>query len=400
MGLELLLFALAGCILGIATGLTPGLHVNTVALIALGMPKHDSLCWIVLISSMSVVHTFVDFIPSVLLGAPDSDTFLSVLPGHRLLLQGKGLVAVRLTIVGGLFAGIASIAGAPLFVLFMRKAYQFLSSIVPLALGIILVAMVLGEKGNKKRAFGLAAVFLSGFIGLLALKSTLPLHQPLFCLATGFFGASTLVDSFLKKPKILEQTKSRFSIEKGRAAKNSLLALIGGCFVSLMPSIGASQAAFVMRKMVGRVKTADYLILLGGVNTSTAILSFFVLFAWGKTRTGSAAAISQLVEFGLRELLLVVGACIIGLGFGAIATDLISRRAMRAMQAANYRKINLGVLALVTLLVFFFSGFLGLAFYATAASIGIFSINAGIKRSNSMAFLMIPTILYYASVLV
>ncbi len=395
MAIELLLFALAGCILGTVTGLLPGLHINSIALLALGLPFLDKTSLIVLIASMSVTHTFVDFIPSVLLGAPDSDTFLAMLPGHRLLLQGKGFIAVRLTIVGGLFSGLASIALAPIFVLFIEKNSSFLTTVVPFVLAGILAAMVFTESGKQKMALSIVAIALSGFLGLLALKSNLPLQQPLFCLATGFFGASTLLDSIMKKTRLAKQLKKGFFIKKERVAKNVLLALFGGSLVSLMPGIGASQAAFIVRKAVGKLRSSDYLILLGGVNTATMILSFFVLFAWGKTRTGSAVAISQLADFGFRELLLVAAACLVAIGFASIATDLLARPAVRVLQALNYRMINLSVLALITFLVFAFSGFLGLAFYATAASIGIFSLNANVKRSNSMAFLMVPTILHY-----
>jgi len=120
-----------------------------------------------------------------------------------------------------------------------------------------------------------------------------------------------------------------------------------------------------------------------------------VLFAWGKTRTGAAAAIAQISDFGLRELLFVAAACLLGLGFGAIATDLITRKAMQSVKAVDYRKINAAVLLLVTALVFLFSGLIGLAFYFVAASIGIAAINLGIKRTNTMAFLMVPTIAHY-----
>jgi len=265
MGLDLLLFALAGCVLGVLTGLFPGLHVNTVALIALALPGQNSLGLIVLIASMSTVHTFVDFIPSLLLGVAGNDTFLAILPGHRLLLQGKGLVAVKLTIAGGLFGGIASIAVAPAFVLLIEKWAPLISAAIPFVLAAILAAMALAEKPNK-RAWALAAMALSACLGMLALKSALPLSQPLFCLATGFFGASMLVDSILKKPCLKKQVKKSFFVERGRVAKNALLAVFGGCFVSLVPGIGASQAAFIVRKAVGRIKTGDYLILLGGVN--------------------------------------------------------------------------------------------------------------------------------------
>ena len=238
-------------------------------------------------------------------------------------------------------------------------------------------------------------IALSGLLGLLALKSILPLNEPLFCLATGFFGISTLIDSVMKKPVIKKQVGGKFFVENERVGKNTLLAIAGAFIVSLMPSIGASQAAFIVRKIVGKIKASDYLILLGGVNTGNMILSFIMLFAWGKTRTGSAAAISQVINFGFGQLLLVLAACLIGLGFGAIATDLIASKAMRLVQSLDYRKINLLVLAFVAGLVVVFSGILGLAFSITAAAIGLVALNKGIKRTNSMAFLMVPTILHY-----
>jgi putative membrane protein len=396
MSLELLLFTAAGCFLGILTGMVPGLHVNTIALIALGIPGLESKPLMVLIAGMSVVHTFVDFIPSILLGAPDEDNFLAVLPGHAMLLQGKGIEAIRLTVAGGIFAGIAAIIASPIFLMVVEKGRETITASIPFALGAILAAMVLEERG-KKALLALAVVALSGALGFIALGGSLPLHEPLFCLAAGFFGASALADSIMKKAAVGMQEDHGFAVEKGVLAKNTALALAGACLVSLFPGIGASQAAFIARKAIGKISAKSYLVLLGGVNTATMILSFFVLFSWGKARTGSAAAIAQLGPFGLGELLTVVAACLFGIGFGAMATNAIAGSAMRLVRKIDYRKANIAVLALVTALVFAFSGWLGLAFYAVAAAIGLVSINAGIKRSNAMAFLMVPAILRYAA---
>jgi len=392
----LLLFALAGCFLGILTGLVPGLHVNTLSLLVLSIGATNSLGAVLLIVSMSIVHTLVDFIPSILLGAPDAGSFLSVLPGHRLLLQGKGFPAVQLTIVGGLFAGIAAIVIGPLFIVFIQKSTEFLPAIIPFALTGILLLMLLDEK--KKRAWGAMVIVLSSLLGLLALRSGLPLQNPLFCLATGFFGASTLLYSIGKKQSLPEQKTGGFSIEKGRLGKGSFLALLGGTIVSLLPGIGASQAAFIIRKLVGKIKTADYLILLGGVNTANMLLSFFVLFAWGKTRTGSASAIKQLVLIGEEQLLFIVAACLIALGFAAIATDLIARIVLKRIHLVEYKKINSIVLVFIGATVLFFSGFIGILFFATSASIGLVALSTNTRRTNSMAFLMVPTILFYLGI--
>ena len=393
MEISLLFAALGGCFFGILTGLIPGLHVNTISLIALTIPL-DSQFFIVFIACMSVVHTFVDFIPSILFGAPDSDTFLGVLPGHRMLLQGKGLKAVKLTITGGLFAGIAALAISPFFVAMIGNGYGIVAAAIPFVLIAILASMILTEK-KQKMGWVIAIVATSGLLGLLALNSNIALKEPLFCLATGFFGASTLIDSIIKKPAMAEQIEEKISIKKNSAIKGTLLAVAGGGLVSMLPGIGASQAAFIARKAVGKMKQEEYLILLGGVNTATMIFSFFVLFAAGKARTGSAVAISTVSEFGSAELWLVASASLLALGFGAMITGFIASKALKLVQKINYRKANFAILCLVTGLVFFFSGIIGIAFYSIAAVTGLAAANLGIKRSNSMSFLMVPTILRY-----
>ena len=42
---------------------------------------------IIFIVAMSITQSFVDFIPSIYLGAPDEDTVLSTMPGHNLFLN-------------------------------------------------------------------------------------------------------------------------------------------------------------------------------------------------------------------------------------------------------------------------------------------------------------------------
>ena len=69
---------------GSLTGLIPGFHVNNVALI---LPRSVLPCWIWAFSGIGgrhhrrhgTVHTFPNYIPSALIGAPD-DTALSLLP--------------------------------------------------------------------------------------------------------------------------------------------------------------------------------------------------------------------------------------------------------------------------------------------------------------------------------
>ena len=104
-----------GVFLGCMTGLIPGFHVNNVALIALsmsplavgaGIPLSSVAAIIV---SMGTVHTFLNYIPSALIGAPDGDTALALLPGHRMLISGHAAQGVAYSARGSQLGLILSI---------------------------------------------------------------------------------------------------------------------------------------------------------------------------------------------------------------------------------------------------------------------------------------------------
>jgi TctA family transporter len=139
-------------------------------------------------------------------------------------------------------------------------------------------------------------------------------------------------------------------------------------------------------------------VIIGGINTSNMFFSIIALYAVGKTRTGTAAAIKQLVELQADHLLLIAAACLVAIGVGAIASTKISSTILDYIQRINYKRINQAVLALVVALVLLFSNSVGVLAFATAIAISFTAISIGVKRSNCMAFLMVPTILFYLQV--
>ena len=109
MIIEITIAVLVGVIGGIFSGLTPGIHTNLLVTLLFSISPFllaftSPLIISALIVSMAITHTFLNVLPAVYLGAPDSEgKILSVLPGHRMLLQGKGYEAVTLTVdTGGL----------------------------------------------------------------------------------------------------------------------------------------------------------------------------------------------------------------------------------------------------------------------------------------------------------
>ncbi|MCD6247305.1 MAG: tripartite tricarboxylate transporter permease [Candidatus Diapherotrites archaeon] len=388
--IELLAFVLAGCFLGVITGMLPGLHVNNLSLILLLLFPTMPSNIIALIVAMAITHSFFDFLPSIVLGAPDSESYLSVLPGHRFLLKGRAYEALLLTIAGGLFAGIAAIILAPLFVLFLSFSKGLLPKIIPFVLITVLISMVAFSRNIKSSAL---VVLLSSLLGVFVLRN-LSIKNGLMALIIGFFALSTLLISIIRESRIRKQVVTKQALSLKDSVKGSLLALAGASTIAIMPSIGPGQAAFILSKIFGKIKTQTYLVMLGGINTCNLIFSLFVLYALGKSRTGIALAISS-ATITTKELLLFCGAFLIAIAFSVLALKAIGSELLKRIHRVSYRKINSAILCSLFAFVFFACGFVGLLSSLVACFIAIYATANRVRRTNCMAFLMVPTILFY-----
>lgn len=104
-----------------------------------------------LIIGCLVTHTFLDIIPSVYLGAPDADTALSVLPGHRLMLAGRGYEAIKCSALGSFGSVLVALValfparllmGSPVY------AYEKMWPFIPFILTTIVTLLILNERGE------------------------------------------------------------------------------------------------------------------------------------------------------------------------------------------------------------------------------------------------------------
>ncbi|MEK6941418.1 MAG: tripartite tricarboxylate transporter permease, partial [archaeon] len=379
-------------ILGTITGLSPGIHINTVSAIALYFSAAQSTELAIMIVAMTITHSFVDFIPSILLSAPDEETMLSILPGHHFLLKGKAIYAIKLTIAGGLVSAIAALAMLPLFALIVFRLGDFFGQIIPWILALSILLMVFSEKKHKK--YAIITVAFSAALGLMALESN-AVKDPLFPLAAGFFGASTIIYSMQKKESIPPQKEKGFKIKPKTAIKSTALSMIAAMAISFIPSLGPGQATFLLKQFFGKIPRTQYLLVMGGISTAGNIFAFMYLFMAQKARTGAAAAIKELAEPNAATIFLVACTMLISAGIAATTTDFLSKKAIKQVQRINYQKTNAAIFVLLMILVFAFSGFFGLLVFLTAAATGLIALSSGIKRSACMAFLMVPTILFY-----
>jgi len=395
MLIQILLSLFAGILAGIFTGLIPGIHINTLGIILISLSMTilspiNPIYLIVFITSMAIIHTFLDFIPSILLGCPDTDTELSVLPGHELLKQGQGYQAIILTAYGSLAAIFAIILVAFPAILTIEKIYNLLTKqfVMPAILIFISLFLIFLE---KKKLSALFVFILTGALGLCVLN--LPsLNQPLLPLLTGLFGGSMLILSIKNKIQIPEQ---KITKPKTKLFKPLLGSLIASPLCSFLPGLGSGQAA-IIGNLIARANKKGFLILLGATNTLVMGFSFISLYVISKTRTGAAVAIQELLPNFSNKILILILTIILLTGIiSFFLTKFLAKFFSNNLNKINYAKISLATLLILILVILLVSNFLGLIVLVISTLTGIYCIKLKVKRTQMMGCLLLPTIILY-----
>ncbi len=393
--LEILVFLLMGCIAGIFTGLIPGLHVNTVvaglllfAPLLIGSFGVYSVAAFVI--GNSVMHTFVDFIPSILLGAPEESTAISVLPGHVLLRQGRAYEAIALTAVGGVYAAILSLISLPVLLYLIGYIYGIFRRFLLWILLLIACYMIASERKTMR---ALAVFIISGAFGMLALNHpNYSMQEVFFPAFSGLFGLSTLLMSLRFSPQISGQS---FEVSLKNMKRAGFGGFLGGMVAGFLPGIGSAQSAYLLRGIFGG-DLRGFLVAQGGVNTAEAMFSIFALYFIGIPRSGASVALDRLFnKIYFQDFLIFVSLFAVSLPLCLFATLYIARALIKNLDKLEYYKISLVVIIFVVFMVYLLSGLSGIAILILSTSIGVFTASSGVKRSHCMGFLMIPTILYY-----
>jgi len=400
MLLFVILFAVGiGVLAGIVTGLTPGIHINLVSALLIAsapllltrFPPLGLACFVI---SMSVVHTFLDSIPSIFLGAPDSDTALGVLPGHRYLLKGWGLMAVKLTVVGSLGAVLLSVFLFPLFVLIVRWAYPFFQAVM----GWLLLAVALFMVVRDRLRLWAALVFvLAGTLGMIVLDMP-GLANPLFPLLTGLFGVSTLLYSLNQRTGMppQETTDPRIKVRGWVAVQALGAGQVSGFLTAMLPGLGAATAAVLSLQITRDLGDHGYMLLQGSINTVNFILSLATLLVLGKARNGSVIAIQQLVaSVSLAHVLVYLAVTLVAAGCATLLSLWFGRVFARLISTVNYKALVLFIVAFLVVMAFALSSWTGLLVLVVATALGLVPAVVKTARVHAMACLLLPVIVHF-----
>ncbi|MBT3814033.1 hypothetical protein HOE37_05645 [Candidatus Woesearchaeota archaeon] len=103
----------------------------------------------------------------------------------------------------------------------------------------------------------------------------------------------------------------------------------------------------------------------------------------------------MLGEIGIQEVLLFLGVALIVGGIAAFLAINLSKVFSKLIVKVNYNYIVWSIVGFITLLTFFFDGFLGLTILVTATAVGILASSWGVGKNHLMGCLILPVILYF-----
>ncbi|MFW5916823.1 MAG: tripartite tricarboxylate transporter permease [Halorubrum sp.] len=392
-----LAFLFGGASLGAVSGLVPGLHANNFALLLAGfapsVPADPLLVGIAMLGA-GVVHSFLDIVPALALGVPDAATAIAALPGHRLVVAGRGREALRLSAVG---SGVAVALAVPLSVPItwvMVRGYPTVRAHLPLLLTVVAAFLVLTESSKRAAVGGLVAFLASAALGLATLDvdpaAPLDVGGVLAPLFAGLFGAPVLVDA-LGGEGVPPQADARITMGSRDLCVSAGAGSLAGAVVGYVPGVSAAIAAVAAMPAIPPSEgDRGFVVATSGANTANTVFALFALVALGTPRTGVTVAIDRAdVPFAL-PILLVATAAAAACGFTLVL--LVGDAYLRIVGNADYTRLSIGVLGLLVALSFAFAGAFGVVVFVLAGALGLVPPRLGARRVHLMGVLIGPLI--------
>ena len=397
------------CFIGIATtGMIPGIHVNTAGAIIfasstflLTIVSPEFLC--VLMVSMSIAHALIEFVPSMLLGVPQEGTATSILPGHRMVLQGRSKEVIRVVSVGGFGAIIVTILMLPVFAIALpvlhdiSKPYTW---IILLGASIYLTRHMTGN--FRDFLWAILLFVLSGVLGWIIFQTPISSGITLMCTFSGLFGISTILFSLNDSSTIPHQNPFyELNIDYNKFKS------IFGAILGFLPGFGPAQGTVIAQAVSGTNDnndddTVNFLLATSGLNISDCLFSLIAIYIIGNPRSGIAVYMSYLIfEMGLNHLAIFIFASLIAVSVSLVLSLKLGDSFSRLMGGVDYKKLSIGVIILqIVILYLFIFYYKAPVFYMslaliTSTAMGMLPHYIGIGKSHLMGVLIIPAIVIY-----
>ena len=411
-----ILSALAGSVLACI----PGLHVYNVMgglvllMAAAGHAAPPEILVAVataLISAYSVVST----VPAVLLAAPDESAFFTVLPGQKMLMQGRGYEAVMLTGMGsllGLYTLIVLLA--PVASRLLPAARRTLQPHFHWILWCVIAFMLLSEwpKGGrlgysrwrrlldawKSPGMGLLVFVLSGLLGfLLFYRSPLPASSAFQNLMPAFVGLFTVPGLLLNMITAVRPPQQRETRPCGRFVapllEGSLAGALGGGFAAFIPAVTGGVGGMLAGHALAIRNDRAFLASQGAARAVYYVGGLLLLFVpdLHMTRGGAAWLLRpHFVPYSREHMLLFLAAAGIAGSIACLTMPGLARLTVRLAERAGYQLVSGAALVCAVTIVIVMTGPAGLLVLVGATAIGLLPPLFGTRRMNALGVILLP----------
>ena len=395
VGVLALLAAIAGGIgLGTLSGLVPGLHANTLALLlaaTAGSVPGPRLYVGAAMLAAGVTHTFLDVVPALALGVPDPAMAAGALPSHRLVIEGRGREALRLSALGSAGAVLLAVPLAVPVTWVMVRLYPLVTARLSLVLGGIAGLLVLSEPGWDRRAGAILSLAASGGLGLLTLDApvagALPVADVLVPVFSGLFGAPVLLAA-IEGEGVPPQADAAVTTPRRTVALLATVGTLCGAVVGYLPGVSSAIAATLALGLTAQRGPRAFVVTTSGVNTATAVFALFALVVFGAPRTGVLVALDRAsVPLVLPAMLAAVAISAVA---AAILVPTLGDRYLRRIGQLDPARLSVGVLLGLLGLSTVFAGPLGVGIFAAATLVGHLPPTTGCRRATLMGVLLVP----------
>ena len=409
---ELVIACFIGILIGTTTGMIPGIHVNTAGAIIfasstflLSFLSPEFLC--VMMVAMSIAHALIEFVPSMLLGVPEEGTATSILPGHRMVLQGRAKEVIRIVCVGGFGAILVTILMLPIFSILLPMLHDISKPFTWMILLFASIYLTYSLTSNHRDFLWSLLLFaLSGILGWTIFQTPISSGVTLMCIFSGLFGISTILFS-LNDNSTLPHQNSFYDLNIDFDKFKSIFAGgITGAILGFLPGFGPAQGTVIAQAASGTSDsdddTVNFLLATSGLNISDCLFSLMAIYIIGNPRSGIAVYMSYLIsKMSLNHLIIYIFASLLAVSVSLVLALRLGDSFSKLMGGVDYKKLSISVILLQIVILFIFIfyyvapvGYMILALI-TSTAMGMLPHYLGIGKSHLMGVLIVPAIVIY-----
>jgi putative membrane protein len=385
-----------GTLFGFLIGLIPSVHINTIAYVFVlsGLFALFSGHFYFFLA-IAVSQLISSFIPSTLFGVPNESNLMTIFPAQRFFLAGKAKQAILLCMTGLFFGVVFSILLSPLLYLLFNVVFA-INWLIAAIIFFMLLLFVFSEKELKAKFLVFLILSLAGLLGVFTLKYNYFLKEPLIVCIPGLFAIPVLILSLFESPEVIRQSKDVSEVQTKKAILLPFFGTLASVFAILIPSFSSSQAALIISKIKKKLSSEEYLLIFSSIAISALIFSFFLAIYFSKARLGY---IATLISTGLLPLHInIITAGISVLLASSIAIFLVIvflDNIINTINRVSLRSINIIIILVSLVVIIILSGISAIPILLLSILIGFLPVLFGKSRVILMAYIMVPTLLFY-----